>query len=176
MNIIRPHILVCANQLGYIGKDEDLMYHIKADMERFKRMTTNNVVIMGRKTLDSLPKGKPLKNRMNYVITRNDELLKNETEFDNLQYVGSLDEALIRCINEHPDKSAYIIGGAQIYKEAIDRDLYSVIHLTMVKDKQIGDTKIELNFFDVYPIGDQIRTYKSPEGIYYKYLTLINNK
>ena len=53
-----------------IGRDNQLLFHIKEDMKRFRSLTSGGVVLMGRKTLDSMPGGKPLPNRRNIVITR----------------------------------------------------------------------------------------------------------
>ena len=62
-------IIACVNELNYIGKDNKLLYTIKEDLNHFKNLTNGNVVIMGRKTYESLPK-KPLPNRINIILTR----------------------------------------------------------------------------------------------------------
>lgn len=61
--------VVAVNSNWGIGNNNQLLYHIKEDMRRFKTLTENNVVIMGRKTFDSLPNRTPLSNRINVVIT-----------------------------------------------------------------------------------------------------------
>ena len=63
-------MIVAAAKNWAIGKGGDLLWHLPEDMKFFRRMTTGNVVVMGRKTLDSFPGGKPLKNRTNLVLTR----------------------------------------------------------------------------------------------------------
>ena len=66
-------IITCINKKGVIGNEGKLLYHIKNDLANFKRMTVGNVVIMGRKTFESLPGGKPLNDRINIVLTHDAE-------------------------------------------------------------------------------------------------------
>ena len=63
-------IIVAVSENDAIGKDNKLLFQLKEDMQNFKRLTTSNVVIMGRKTYESI--GKPLKDRINIVISRSD--------------------------------------------------------------------------------------------------------
>ena len=65
------NIIASADQNGAIGKDNQLLVRIPDDMKRFRQMTTGNVVVMGRKTLESFPNQAPLKDRVNIVLTRN---------------------------------------------------------------------------------------------------------
>jgi len=92
-----------------LGKDNKLIWHIPADLKRFKKVTLNHHVIMGRKTYESL--GKPLPNRTNIIITRNANF-----KAEGCVVVNSLQDA-IEAAKE--DKSPYILGGAEIYKQAI---------------------------------------------------------
>ncbi|WP_457616413.1 dihydrofolate reductase [Lutibacter sp.] len=92
-----------------LGKNNKLIWHLPADLKRFKKVTSNHCVIMGRKTFESL--GKPLPNRTNIIITRN----PNYTA-EGCIVVHSLQEALKAAeIDENP----FILGGAEIYKQAI---------------------------------------------------------
>lgn len=93
-----------------IGYNNNLLYFIKEDLRRFKQLTTGNTVIMGRRTFESLPKG-ALPNRRNIVLSR------TKKDFPNCDVYTSLDEAL-----KHIDKDekAFIIGGASVYKEALE--------------------------------------------------------
>ena len=93
-----------------IGKDGDLLYHIPADMRRFRQLTTGHTVIMGRKTFESLPSG-PLPNRRNIIVSR-----RNDLEIQGAEVAASLGEAIDLAENDH----IYIIGGAQIYEAAIN--------------------------------------------------------
>lgn len=102
------NIIVNVSKTWGIGKDGDLLFHIKEDMKFFKETTINNVVVMGRKTLDSLPGGKPLKDRVNIVLTRNKNFYR-----DGVVVVHSIDE-LLGEIKKY-DKEIFVMGGGEIY-------------------------------------------------------------
>ena len=76
-------IIACINQKKALGKDGKLLYHIGNDLANFKRMTVGNVVVMGRKTYESLPNGEPLKNRINVIVTSNEEFGVDQ-KYDNV--------------------------------------------------------------------------------------------
>ena len=92
-----------------LGKDNQLIWHLSADLKRFKKLTTGHHIIMGRKTFESI--GKPLPNRTSIIITRNKDYKQ-----EGCLIANSLKEAISLVKN---DDSPFIIGGAQIYKEAI---------------------------------------------------------
>ena len=81
--------IVAISENGGIGKDNGLLFHISADLKRFKELTSGHTVIMGRKTLQSLPGGRGLPNRRNIVITRDIDFTAERAEI-----VHSVDEAL----------------------------------------------------------------------------------
>jgi len=96
-----------------LGKDNRLLWHLKEDFQRFKNLTTGNVVIMGRKTYDSLPeKNKPLPNRINIIISRN----KSWSPLGSYVF-NSLEEAISRA--KKFNKEIFIIGGASVYEQGI---------------------------------------------------------
>ena len=105
-----------------LGKDNDLIWHLPADLRRFKKVTSGHTIIMGRNTFESI--GKPLPNRRSIIITRNISYKKEGCEV-----VHSLEDA-IKLIKD--EKDAFIIGGAQIYKEAIDKKLVDQLDITKV--------------------------------------------
>lgn len=105
-----------------LGKDNQLIWHLPADLKRFKQVTLNHHIIMGRKTFESL--GKPLPNRTSIIITRN----KNY-KVEGCIVVNSLDEALKVA---EKDENPYILGGAEIYKQAIA--IADKLDLTFVHD------------------------------------------
>lgn len=92
-----------------LGKDNDLIWHLPADLKRFKSTTTGHHIIMGRNTYESI--GKPLPNRTSVIITRNPDYTA-----EGCIVVNSLEEA-IKVAKD--DTSPFIIGGAQIYNQAI---------------------------------------------------------
>ena len=128
-------IITCINYKNALGNKGELLYHIKNDLENFRRMTINNVVIMGRKTLESLPKGKGLPNRINIVIS-SDKNYKAE----NCIVCPSIDDAITLCEQEYQNMDWYVIGGGAIYTQFLERKLVDTIYLTEVIDDTVGDT------------------------------------
>ena len=110
-----------------LGKDNQLIWHLPADLKRFKQVTLNHHIIMGRKTFESL--GKPLPNRTSIIITRN----KNY-KVAGCIVVNSLSEAIKAA---EKDENPYILGGAEIYKQAIkiaDKLDLTFVHHTFEAD------------------------------------------
>ena len=93
-----------------IGRNNDLLYHLRADLKRFKALTSGHTVIMGRRTFESLPKG-ALPNRRNIVLTR-----QKDYNAPGIEVFASLQEALAVL---PADAHIYIIGGASVYAEAL---------------------------------------------------------
>ena len=116
-------IIVAIAQNGAIGYKGDLIYHLSADLRRFKELTTGNTVIMGRKTYESLPKG-ALPNRRNIVLTR-----QQGVSYPGTEVYSSLDEALSKCSR---DEKVYIMGGAQVYAQALP--MADELEITLVND------------------------------------------
>ena len=133
-------IIVAVSENDAIGKDNKLLCHLKEDMQNFKRLTTNNIVVMGRKTYESI--GKPLKDRINIVISRSD----NKDE-GNLIWVHSLEEAMKKA--KEYEKDIYIIGGGSVYKEALEKNIVDKICLTRVK-KRVDDADTFFSRLDYY--------------------------
>jgi len=120
-------IIVAKSNNGIIGKDGDLPWRLPEDLKRFKRLTTGNIVVMGRKTYDSI--GRPLPNRKNIVISRN-TLLKIdgvEVEYD-----------LIDVLKRNQEENVYVIGGGQIYFDALP--FTERLEVTEVDVELVGDT------------------------------------
>ena len=93
-----------------IGKGNDLLFHISSDLKRFRAMTSGGTVIMGRKTLDSMPGGTPLPKRRNIVITRNQAFAR-----DGVEIAHSVEEAVALVQQDDPERT-WVIGGGEIYK------------------------------------------------------------
>lgn len=114
-------IIVAASRNHVIGKDNQLIWRLSSDLKRFKALTTGHMVIMGRKTFESI--GKPLPNRTSVIITR-----QLDYHVEGCIVVHSLEEALAK--SEEQDE-VFIIGGGSIYKEALekaDRIYYTMVH------------------------------------------------
>lgn len=141
-------IIACVNKKLAIGKDGGLMFHIGNDLKNFRRMTLNNVVIMGRKTFESLPNAQPLKDRVNIIITSDNEY-SVDSSFDNVYIVHSPQDAieLVECMFE--EKEAFVIGGASIYQWFLDNGVVSSMYITEVNNEDEGDTYFP-NVFDKF--------------------------
>ncbi len=126
--MINLSIIVAISENNAIGKDNQLLWHLPADLKHFKEITTGNTIIMGRKTYESI--GKPLPNRRSIVITRNTAL-----KIEGVEVVNSLQEAISMC---KLDEKVFIIGGAEIYNQAMP--FASTIYLTKVHQDYEADT------------------------------------
>lgn len=112
-----------------LGKDNDLIWHLPADLKRFKKVTSGNYILMGRNTFESI--GKPLPNRTTIIITRNNSYFK-----DGCLIANSVEQAIEMASEE---KQIFIIGGAQVYKEAIEKELIDTLDITHVHQEFEAD-------------------------------------
>lgn len=122
--------IVAVSENGVIGNDNELPWHLPADLKYFKRKTLDHHVIMGRNTFLSI--GKPLVKRSNIVLTRDPFFLA-----DGVQVAHSVYEAL-EIAHDAGEEEAFIIGGAQVYKAAMP--YLDKIYLTRVDVSVEGDT------------------------------------
>lgn len=113
-------IIAAVAENNALGKNNDLIWRLPADLKRFKKITLGHHIIMGRKTFESL--GKPLPNRTTIIITRN----KNY-KVDNCIVVNSLEKAIIAAKD---DPNPFILGGGEIYKDAMVHA--DILDLTLV--------------------------------------------
>lgn len=121
-------LIAAAAENNALGKDNDLLWHLPDDFKRFKALTSNHYIIMGRKTFESFPK--PLPNRTHIVITRQ----KNYNP-EGCIVVNTIEKAIeITPKNE----DVFIIGGGEIYKQSID--FADKIELTLVHHTLDADT------------------------------------
>lgn len=114
-----------------LAKDGKIPWKSKIDMKFFKNKTINNVIVMGSKTLLSLPKSEPLNDRINIVVTNDhNKYLNNYAKYDNLWFVNhkNVINILKHC---YKDKTIFIIGGSQIYNLLLP--YCSTIWLTRIK-------------------------------------------
>lgn len=102
-------IVVAIAENGAIGYKNDLLWHLPADLKRFKEMTTGHSIIMGSRTFRSLPKG-ALPNRRNIVLSR------TQQDFPGAEWAASPEEAL-ELVGEEAE--AFVIGGAQVYEQML---------------------------------------------------------
>ncbi|MEM8984613.1 MAG: dihydrofolate reductase [Pseudomonadota bacterium] len=128
----RISLVVAVADNGVIGRDNQLPWHIPADLRHFKRVTMGKPIVMGRKTFESI--GRPLPGRHNIVLTR-----QNEWTADGVSVVASLDEALaVANADNTKDTECMIIGGATLYAAALP--IATTLYLTQVHASVSGDT------------------------------------
>lgn len=121
------YLIVGMGEKNEIGQNGTLPWRLPNDLKTFKKITEGNIVIMGKNTFQSLPKG-PLPNRMNIVITTTLE------GGEGYEVVPSIKDALLLCKEKYSDISKiFFIGGNQIYQEALK--LVDAIYLTQVKSE-----------------------------------------
>lgn len=121
-----------------LGANNELLWHLPDDFKWFVQRTKGHPVIMGRKTMESL--GKPLKNRRNIVITRQDNLA-----FEGFDIVNSMDRALEIAAQSEGSDEIFIIGGGEIYKQSIENA--DRLYITKV----LADFPEATAFFPVIP-------------------------
>ncbi len=147
-----------------IGNEGDLVFPIPEDMKFFRTTTSGKTVVMGRKTLDSFPGGRPLKNRVNIVLTR-------DTDFEREGAVvcHSVDETL-EMLKQYNTDDVYIIGGAEIYKMFLDYcDTAIVTHVDAVAPK--SDKKFpDLSLLPEWKMTDSSEK-KDFEGLKFRFCT-----
>jgi len=132
---MKVSLIVAVSENHVIGKNNNLIWHLPEDMKFFKKTTLGHFVIMGRKNFESIPhKYRPLPNRTNVIITR-----QTSYEADGCMTVSSIEEALNKA-KEAQDTEAFIIGGGEIYRLALENNLVDRIYLTRVHKKLDGDT------------------------------------
>ena len=130
--------IAAVNLKGYIGKGGDLMYNIKEDLAFFARTTKGKTMVMGRRTLLSLPGGKGLKNRTNIVLSRT-MTAEEGKERDVLiaRDVNDLFE-LLRSLGI-PEEEVFVIGGGEIYSLLLP--YCKTLYITRVLSEEEGEVK-----------------------------------
>ena len=143
-------LIACIGPNGELGKENDLVYCNKEDMEFFRLTTSGHVVIMGYNTFLSLG-SRPLPNRKNIVLTEDFHASTDKVEFVN----ASLNKVLEMVRNKYPNKEIFIIGGAYVYNQAISLKLADELLLTIMNYGAPADVYIDTDLIrDNYkPIG-----------------------
>ena len=144
MKII-SHLVAVSNEL-VIGVDNDLPWNLKDDLAHFKKYTLNKVIIMGRKTYESI--GRPLPNRINYVISRTIK------EIDGAYVFNNLEEAMLSAEKHNKDldieNEIVIIGGGYLFEETLP--ILNKLVITKVDCSVAGDVyypKIDMKSWDL---------------------------
>lgn len=160
-------IIAAIDQKRGLGKNNQMAWKIPGELARFKEITTPHPIIMGRKTFQSI--GRALPNRYNIVITRdNDFKIENLRESENFVIVNSLEEAIEKAKLASNSDEIFIIGGGQIFKEALEKKLVDKLYLTLVEGDYGADT-----FFPDYSGFKITKEEKGRSGEYkYKFVNL----
>lgn len=124
--------VVAMTPSGVIGRDGDLPWRLGTDLRRFKRLTMGGVLIMGRRTYDSI--GRPLPGRRTIVVTRN-----RDWAVEGVERAGSPDEA----VEMAGSGAVFVVGGAEIYRQLLPQCMH--LCLTRVCADVPGDTKLEID-------------------------------
>lgn len=119
-------LIVAISKNRVIGDSNKLIWNLPADLKKFKEITTGHPIVMGRKTYESI--GRPLPNRRNIIITRDESY-----EVGGCEVVNSIEEALLLTGDD-----CFIIGGGEIYKQTLN--IADQIYMTVVDEEFEGDT------------------------------------
>lgn len=123
-------LIVAVDKEWNIGKDGNLLFRLPLDMKFFRTQTTGKVVVMGRKTLESFPNGKPLKNRVNIVLSRNKDYTAEGA------IIVSDTDKLMEALAEYNSEDIYVIGGESIYRLLLPLcDTAVITHVEAVAEK-----------------------------------------
>lgn len=142
------------NQDGIIGDGKGLLWHVPEDLKFFQMLTSGGIVVMGRKTWDSLPvKFKPLPNRVNVVVSRQEDL-----EIPGAIVVGSVELAVKRFENEQ----IWIIGGGEIYSNALP--LTDFVYRTVVNVEVDTETPVFAPSLEGFVIFERSPLFDSPKA------------
>lgn len=162
---MRAIVAVCSD--WGIGNRGQLLVRNKADMHHFVECTTGGTVVMGRRTLESFPGGRPLKNRRNIVLTHGGRKLDPGAET-----VSSIDELLDAVRDENPDK-VWVIGGASVYQELLPWCTEAIVTKTdCVREADAFFPNLDED--PAWHIADESAEDATPEGIGFRFVTYRN--
>ncbi len=155
-------ILVAFDENRVIGKNNTLIWHLPADLKRFKSLTTGHVIIMGRKTFESI--GKPLPNRTTIVISRQADL-----QIDGAIIAHSVEEAILKA-KSITREDIFIVGGAEIY--ALSLALADQILVTQLHDIFEGDAYFPEILAESWEVTEKERGITDEKNAYqFSYIT-----
>lgn len=160
--------IVAADNNWGIGCKGNLLKRIPEDMKRFKELTTNNVIIIGRKTLESFPNGKPLPNRINIVLTRNEDYkVENAIVVHNLE---QLNDMLFNL--KLKDEKIFVCGGGEIYRQLLP--FCEEVYVTRIDDTY-NNADTFFPTIDVYPDWRLVSVDGIPNEHYFSFETYTRN-
>ena len=165
--------IVAVDNKWAIGNKGDLLEYIPDDMKRFKQFTIGKIVVMGRKTYESLPNGKPLPHRINIILSHNTNFKVSE---DNVIVCYSLSELLDKLKQFHSN-DIFVIGGSAIYSLLLP--LCDTVYLTHINKSYEADSYFpNLRLLGNWKIANHSGLFTSPKGTEFSFVwynnTIIN--
>ena len=158
------NLIAAVDKNWAIGRNNKLLVSSPDDMQFFRETTTGKVVVMGRKTLESFPGKKPLKNRVNIVLTGD-----RSYQADGAVIVHDMEE-LHEELKKYPSEDIYVIGGESIYKQLLDE--CDVAHITKIDFAYEADAwfpNLDEKEEWVVTADSEEQTYFDLEYYFYKY-------
>jgi dihydrofolate reductase len=147
--------IVAMTENYVIGKNNQLPWHLPADLKHFKTLTTGQAVLMGRKTFESI--GKPLPNRLNLILTKNTAL-----QISGCEIVHTLADAERKTLHHVPPiNELFIIGGGEIFKiflSHVEKLYLTLIHTTLIGDAffpKLNEAEWEMIDEERFPANEQ---------------------
>lgn len=156
-------LIAAISENGVIGRDGGLPWRLPDDLKRFKALTMGQIIVMGRKTYESI--GRPLPGRINIIVTRQPDL-----SVVGVTVTRSVEEALTACLI-HPDKEIFIIGGAELYQQTLKH--CQRLYLTEVQKAFEGDAFFpEFDRSDWHEIVRERHVQEEGEKLEYHFVVL----
>ncbi len=178
MDKINISIIVAFDKNFLIGNDDKIPWFLPADLSYFKKKTLNKPVIMGKKTFNSIVKilKKPLPKRFNIVLSR-----KNGVEKDNLIFATSFFQAVLEAQkflkkNKNDEKEIFIIGGASVYKQAMELGLVDRIYATYIDGEFDGNIFFPKEFLNDFKKVEKIFRPKDEKNKYDMNFVILEKK
>lgn len=142
-------IIVAIGKNNEIGKKNKLLWHISEDLKKFKEITSGKTVIMGRKTYESI--GKPLPNRHNIVLSKNLKMFSNNCN-KKLEIYDDFSKIVEKYKNSAEE--VFIIGGAQIYKKALELKIIEKLYISHI---EFSDNEADVYFPEIdYNVWEKV--------------------
>lgn len=166
-------LILCVGKNNVVGKDGDLCFKIKEDLQRFKTITQGKSILMGRKTLESL--NRLLPSRHHIILTTNENYdipenyKKGINENTTYEIINSL-ENIVRYNQYNSESEIICIGGANLANKLIGR--FNKLYLTLVNEEAEGDSYIDDWDLSDFKITHESDYMKSDEKLEYKYIVL----
>ncbi len=155
-------LIACCDKNWGLGKDGELLIRIPEDLKRFSELTSGHPVILGRKTLQTFPKGKPLPNRRNIILSRNSSYIVEGAE------VCDSAERALELLGDSQDET-FVIGGAEIYNLFLP--YCTVAYITRLEEEYASDCRLaDLDIDAAWKISESSEKLKY-EDICYRYVT-----